>query len=741
MAVLGIDLGTANSAGAALLSGTKMPFMIEPKDLPPGGGGDQIYPSYVYFQKDGVVGAVGAPARDKFFYQGQSFQVARHFKRLIGRPYNQVIEQVKHGHRSYVEYEGRIQKDSDGLVKLKVGDTYLPIHQIAAHLIEAIVADAKQQVRGEEITAVTVCLPAGFDDLQRQETFKAARLAGIMNARIDVLEEPTAALIAKGISGTCGTVMVIDVGAGTTDVILGNVRETSDGLRLVALKRACDDLLGGIDMDNLILDYLANHELKEIYPQLDEFSRIFLLGKIEEAKIAVSSAEGTASIAGRFKIQDKPSFLFNYPLSIEKLNEIISPLIWGYTTSLGYSKGIKPTIERVLLDAAGGQKELLANLIKSIDHIVLVGGPCRMKAVHAMLKTLFKDNTTLVAQLDHLDPQDRFFMEGVANGAAISINGNTSITTSMSSTFGVYTHRTGFISGIPEGTPYKRGKGVSRPIEIPVVEGSNSIYTINQKNEQSPRFWSSTQHLVNVPQSGNLKINLVWEEEGSPNTTVSGCGLPEIELPWAAEVFGSLINDGMRQRYEYIKEIGNIKGEIKPALKETLKETGLSDEEAGIAAEKHLYISPDAIEECQNINLDENVKLSEPEMRMMAKEGFYKASDEIIAGKGTSFAEADNLVGKVISLIQQVRTPSTVNELISTAREIISNGEENNSTFGQQLIRWFTLLEAKPENHVYAAATATALSAYVKHLFHKGKLGQEEFDNAESVCWQFAKNS
>ncbi|AII60223.1 hypothetical protein X793_05595 [Dehalococcoides mccartyi CG4] len=742
MAILSIDLGTANSAAAAILSGISEPQLIEPEDPPPSGLGDQIYPSYIYFHKDGDAISIGSPARDKFFNQGKSNQVARHFKRLIGRTYEQVIRQIENGHRSYIEYEGRIQKDIDGLIKLKIGETYLPIRNIAAEYIKMIIGNATVQIRNQEITAATLCMPAGYGDLQRRETLTIAQMAGLKN--IKVLEEPTAALIEKGITGTTGSVIVIDVGAGTTDVILGNVQSNGNSIQLIALKRACDDLLGGIDMDNLILDYLVKNELKEIYPQLDEFERQRLLGKIEEVKIAISLKESTNAISLRFSIKDKPSVLFNHPLTFERLNEIVSPIIWGYKTNYGYVKGIKQTVEQVLLEAASGKPENLPELIRNIDHIVLVGGPCRMKMVHEMLKSIFKDNPRLIQQIENIDPGDRFFMEGVALGAVKSLIGSSKITTSMPFSFSIYSHNLGLRTGIAKGTPYNRDKSLQKLIEIDLREGANAIYLVCQKT-QSPREWDAAQLFINAGNSGKLKINLVWDESGSlseheTKTTVSGCGLiGEIHLPWTNENFGELIENSMRQRYQWIKDVDKIRQEIAPGLKYMIGDN-INNVEADIAISNHLYITEESIQKCENLNIEESIKLSEPDINRIITEGFYKASDEIIAEKSNAYAEADKLIDKMFSFIQQIRTPSTIEELISTAQDIMSQATVDNSVYAQQLVRSLGLLESDSDNHSYAATTATALSAYAKHLHQHGNLSQISLDNVENICWKFAKS-
>ena len=742
MALLGIDFGTSNSAAAVLLSGIAEPQMVEPDEPPPSGSGDQVFPSYLYYDRSGEVEAIGTPARDKFFNQGRHSQVVRHFKRLLGRTYDQVVGQIARGHRSYIEYEGRIAKNDDGLIQIKVGDIFIPIRQVAADYIEFIAETATRQSRGEAIESAVICMPAGYGDFQRRETLLAAQLAGLDN--VEVLEEPSAALIEKGLEGIDGSVLVIDVGAGTTDVILGNVVKKDGNLRLVTLRRACEDLLGGVDMDNLILEHLTNGELKDIYSELDEFERRRLLGKIEEVKIASSLEGSTNSISLRFAIKDKPSYLFNYPLTYDQLNEIVAPVIWGYRTDTGHIKGIKQTIEQVLLESTGNNESGVAEVVKSIDHLVVVGGPCRMKAIHDMLKEIFADNPNLIKQIDELDPQSRFFMEGVASGAVKSLNGNTKITTSMPFSFGIYSHRFGTVTGIAKGTPYNRETGLCKPVKIPAIEGPNNYYLICQK-ASSPRDWDASELFVNAAWDGDLMFNLVWDESGSletheTKTTVKGCGLSEeIHLPWTNINFGNEIKQVFMQRFGLINHVDEMRSEFYPAVKEMLSDT-LTEHESGIAAQKHLYLSPDDIEECKDLDVAECSRLDEQQIQQVVKEGFFSASDSIIAEKSSAVAAADELVSKMFSLIHQMRPNSTVDDLIEMSRVLISRGGGDENVYYRQLKSAFTLLEARPDNHEYATTTATALTAYAKHLLTQRELDEGELADIEALCWTFKRS-
>ena len=146
MAKLGIDLGTSNSAAAVVFGGDeKKPFTVEPIDGPL--LGDLVFPSYVAFNTKGEVTAAGFVARERFFNYGQSDLVVRHFKRLIGRPFDYVIEKINQKNRAFFEFKDRIKRSGDGSILLTVGDRDISIVEIASCLLRKIVEDSQAFVQ------------------------------------------------------------------------------------------------------------------------------------------------------------------------------------------------------------------------------------------------------------------------------------------------------------------------------------------------------------------------------------------------------------------------------------------------------------------------------------------------------------------------------------------------------------------------------------------------------------------
>ena len=536
MAKLGIDLGTSNSAAAVVFDADeKNPFTIEPSE----GGflGDLTFPSYVAFSKNGVFSTAGLPARERFL-GGRSNLVVRHFKRLIGRPFDDVAEQISRNNRAFSEFKDRIKRSSDGSILLTIEGKDISVVEVASCLLRKILEDSQQYIhdKGERVDSAIVTLPAGFEDLQRQATVEAARMAGLEGLDIAVIEEPTAAAIARGVSGVEGKIMVIDVGAGTTDVIIGYMEQTEYGPHLTMTNRGCDDVLGGMDMDYEILEYLRKNDtglprLEDVFHELDADERFKLMGKIEEAKI-VTSRDGSGVVSTRLSLGRTGSKQIHVPLDELTLSEIVNPLVDGRQVN-NYEKGIRPVVERALLQAAGGNLATVPKVINEIEWLILVGGPCRMKCLHQMLRGVFESNRKIVMQIDNLDRTDRLIKEAVAQGAALSQDKGVHVTTTVPWSVSIF-HRSGVTPVIGAGTPYDRTSGAIRSVNIPAAPGSNSLWVLSQKDSQPAREWSMHSHVVNVPLAGQLKVTMKWGEDGIEHdqASVEGSGLPgTIDFP------------------------------------------------------------------------------------------------------------------------------------------------------------------------------------------------------------------
>jgi len=301
MATLGIDLGTSNSAAAITLGDEVR--MIEPAE----GATDEgmVFPSYLVFDAAGGFSAAGIPAKRQF--PSAADLVIRHAKRLIGKSYDYISREIElseqrgRGRRFLDEFKERIQRGTTGEVLISVGKnsvkSYSP-QEMARFLLEKIRDDAEPQVvqlLGRAIDGVVITVPAGFDDAALRATLWAGEQV-FGEGRVQLIPEPLAAAIASGVERDQETIMVVDMGAGTTDIVVGNVIRNAGEFQWVPITQSCDDELGGWDMDYLILEHLLNTDhkdplLREIYPHLDIRNRGRLMEAIERAKIAVSTSD------------------------------------------------------------------------------------------------------------------------------------------------------------------------------------------------------------------------------------------------------------------------------------------------------------------------------------------------------------------------------------------------------------------------------------------------------------------
>lgn len=327
--IIGIDLGTSNSA-AAFLEGGK------PRIIPSAEGttvAGKAFPSVVAFTKDGQM-LVGEPARRQSISNPDGTIMAA--KRKMG-----------------TNFKYRIH-----------GKEYTP-QQISAFLLQKIKKDAEAFI-GEKIEKAVITVPAYFDDNQRQATKDAGAIAGLDVVRI--INEPTAASLAYGLDkGTKEQkILVFDLGGGTLDV---TIMEFGDGVFEVK-STSGDTQLGGTDMDNNIVDYIIKEFRKTegIDLSKDTTAMQRLREAAEKAKIELSTTmETDINLPFITANQDGPKHLV-MKLTRAKLEALIEPII----------KKCKHPMEQALEDAKIRPKD--------IDKVILVGGPTRMPIVQKFVE-------------------------------------------------------------------------------------------------------------------------------------------------------------------------------------------------------------------------------------------------------------------------------------------------------------------------------------------------------------------
>lgn len=348
--IIGIDLGTTNSAFAHMVAGK--PEVIANAE------GNRTTPSVVAVSKKGdrLVGQIAQRQRvtnPKDTIYG--------VKRLIGRKFND-----KEVQKDIDILPFAIEKAGSG-VKVKMGDKSYSPEEISAMILAKIKADAEAYL-GEKVTEAVITVPAYFDDSQRQATKDAGKIAGLEVKRI--INEPTAAALAYGLEGGKDEkIAVFDLGGGTFDV---SILELGDGVFEVRSTNG-DTHLGGEDFDNKIVNHFLDVFKKEegIDLRNDKAAMQRLKDEAEKAKKELSSTNQTEINLPFITADEEGPKHFEYTLTRSKLEELVKDLIDRLTDP----------VEKALKDA-----KLTA---KDIDSIVLVGGMTRMPAVIEKVKQIF----------------------------------------------------------------------------------------------------------------------------------------------------------------------------------------------------------------------------------------------------------------------------------------------------------------------------------------------------------------
>jgi len=350
--IIGIDLGTTNSAMAVMQSGK--PEIIANSE------GNRTTPSVVAINKKGER-LVGQVARRQQVTNSKN--TIYEVKRLIGRRWEdkEVQRDLK-----LMGYE--MVKSGQG-VKVKMADKEYSPEEISAMILGKLKADAESFL-GEPVTEAVITVPAYFDDSQRQATKDAGKIAGLEVKRI--INEPTAAALAYGLDKADKKdekIAVYDLGGGTFDV---SILELGDGVFEVKSTNG-DTHLGGADFDRVLVNYFVDEFKKEHGVDIsdDKAAMQRLRDEAEKAKIELSSAQEVDINLPFLTADAEGPKHFEHKLSRAKLESLVADLI-GKTAD---------PCEKALKDA--GLKA------SDIDAVVLVGGMTRMPAVQEKVKSIF----------------------------------------------------------------------------------------------------------------------------------------------------------------------------------------------------------------------------------------------------------------------------------------------------------------------------------------------------------------
>lgn len=375
--ILGIDLGTTNSAMAIMEGG--QPKIIENVE------GNRTTPSIVAISKNGER-LVGLTAKRQAVTNPENTVFA--VKRLIGRRFED--EEVQ---RDLKNMPYKIVQSGEG-VKVKLQDKEYSPQEISAMILSKLKADAEAKL-GEKITEAIITVPAYFDDSQRQATKDAGKIAGLEVKRI--INEPTAAALAYGFDKKKGQkIAVYDLGGGTFDVSILEISEDT-----VEVKATNGDThLGGEDFDQRIIAWIIEEFKKD--QGIDLSNDTLALQRIKEAaekaKIELSTTQDT-EINQPFITTDSsgPKHLV-MKLSRAKLESLVADLV---------EKTIEPC-KKALADA-GMQ-------VGDIQEIIMVGGMTRMPLVQSKVKEFFKKDPNLTVNPDEVVALGAAVQAGVMQG-------------------------------------------------------------------------------------------------------------------------------------------------------------------------------------------------------------------------------------------------------------------------------------------------------------------------------------
>ncbi len=350
--VIGIDLGTSNSAAAVVEGG-------RPTIIPSAEGtslGGKAFPSYVAFTKDGQM-LVGEPARRQAVSNPEGTVMA--IKRKMGTDHKVMVH----------------------------GKEYTP-QQVSAFILQKIKRDAEAYL-GSKVEKAVITVPAYFNDNQRQATKDAGTIAGLEVVRI--INEPTAAALAYGLdkSESEHKILVFDLGGGTLDV---TIMEFGQGVFEV-ISTSGDTLLGGTDMDNVLVEYITNEFKADtgIDISKDKMAVQRVREAAEKAKIELSSTLETEINLPYVSADASGPKHLAMKLTRAKLEELVKPVV---------ERCRGPTMQAI------EDGKLSA---ESIDKVILVGGPTRMPIVQRFVEGIVGPKI-----VRGVDP-----MECVAMGASI----------------------------------------------------------------------------------------------------------------------------------------------------------------------------------------------------------------------------------------------------------------------------------------------------------------------------------
>jgi len=613
--IIGIDLGTTNSAMAVMQSGK--PEIIANSE------GNRTTPSVVAVGKNGER-LVGQLARRQQVTNSKN--TIYEVKRLIGRNWNDAEVQRD------LKLMGYEIVKSGNSVKVKMADKDYSPEEISAMILTKLKTDAEAFL-GDKVTEAVITVPAYFDDSQRQATKDAGKIAGLEVKRI--INEPTAAALAYGLDKADKSdekIAVYDLGGGTFDV---SILELGDGVFEVKSTNG-DTHLGGADFDRVIINYFVDEFKKEHGIDLnnDKPALQRLRDEAEKAKIELSTAkEVNINLPFLTADADGPKH-FEHTLTRAKLEQLVADLI---------NKTADPC-QKALKDA--GLKA------SDIDAVVLVGGMTRMPAVQEKVKSIFNKEPMKGVNPDEVVAIGAAIQGGVLQGDVkdVLLLDVTPLSLGIETMGGVMTRLIERNTTIPtsKSEVFSTAADNQNQVEIHVAQGEREMIDGNKSLGRfvldgiapAPRGVPQIEVTFNIDANGILNVTAKDKGTGKEQSiTITGSGnLDKSEVEKMAKEAEAHAEEDKKR-----KEVVEVKNTLESTIYQAEK---LASDSKDKISEEDLKTLNEAVEEAKKVassseskeELDQAVKtLNDKLMPIGAK--MYESAQKEENSKDSSSSE------------------------------------------------------------------------------------------------------